>query len=76
MESKRKLFAARRQVGTPLGWDIPPNALQFSGVMTTGKYGDLFQGKLDGEDVVIRTLRPDAGEAGKDALDRELAILW
>ena len=76
IEMKRALMAARRLAHPVLGWEVPAQALRFSKVLGSSCYGDIFQGRLDGQEVLIKTLKPDCGQAARDAFDRELSVLW
>ena len=71
----KELVTRRRQTNDPLGWDIPSSALHFTKVIGMSKYGDIFQGNLDGQDVAIKTLRPDSTVIASNAFKRELDIL-
>ena len=68
-------MAARKRMNSILGWDVPSSALRFSKVLGVGKYGDIFQGEMDGTEVAVRTLKPDIGQVSREAFDRELDIL-
>lgn len=71
----RELVSRRRKTNDPLGWDIPSSALHFTKVIGMSKYGDIFQGNLDGQEVAIKTLRPDSTLSANNAFRRELDIL-
>ena len=71
----RELVTRRRQTGNPFGWDIPSTALHFTKVLGMSKYGDIFQGHLDGQEVAIKTLKPDCTVTAKNSFKRELDIL-
>lgn len=71
----RELVARRRATGNPLGWDVPSSAIHFSKIIGCSKYGDIIQGTLDGQDVAIKTLKPDIGLNEKKSFKRELDIL-
>ena len=71
----RELVSRRKATGNPLGWDVPTSALQFNKVFGVSKYGDVFRGQLDGQEVAIKSLKPDASVFAKDSFRRELNIL-
>ena len=71
----KELVSKRRQTGNPLGWDVPASALHFAKVLGMSRYGDVFRGQLDGQEVAIKTLKPDGAIIAKDCFQRELNIL-
>ena len=72
---KKKIQDARKQTGSILGWDIPFSALKFSTALGPCKYGEVFQGTMDDNEVAVKTLKPDGGEMARESFDRELDIL-
>lgn len=72
----KEIVARRKTTGNPLGWDVPTSALQFNKVVGTSRYGDVFHGQLDSQEVAIKSLKPDASPLAKDSFKRELNILW
>ena len=73
--NKKDIIAARKRVGSILGWDVPFSMLKFRTALGSCKYGEVFGGFLDEEDVVIKTLKPDCGEKARECFNRELEIL-
>ena len=71
----KEVVAKRKATGNPLGWDVPTSALQFNKVVGTSRYGDVFKGQLDGQEVAIKSLRPDASVFARESFRRELSIL-
>jgi serine/threonine protein kinase len=71
----KELVTRRRQTEDPLGWDIPSSAIHFIKVIAMSKYGDVLQGNLDGQDVAIKTLKPDSNAECNESFKRELDIL-
>ena len=71
----RKLIYCRHQTGIPQGWDIPTTAIHYSRVLSICKYGDIFFGRFDGNNVAIKTLKPDCSAGAREAFKRELDIL-
>lgn len=49
--------------------------LKFMTAFGTCKYGEVFGGSMNDEDVVIKTLKPDGGEMARECFDRELDLL-
>ena len=76
LEWKARLVASRKTTGSILGWEVPPSSLQFSQLLRVGRYGDIFQGRMDGREVAVKTRRPDVAQGARDAFDRELELLW
>ena len=74
-DKKSQLIAARKATGSIVGWDVPASCLKFSAVLGKGRFGDIFVGQMDGQEVVVKVLQPDCGTEGKFAFDRELEIL-
>ena len=74
-EKKSKLVASRKATGSIVGWDVPASSLKFSAVLGKGRFGDIFIGQMDGQEVLVKVLQPDCGTEGKFAFDRELDIL-
>ena len=74
-EKKAQLIAGRKATGSIIGWDVPASCLKFSAVLGKGRFGDIFIGQMDGQEVVVKVLQPDCGTEGKMAFDRELDIL-
>ena len=72
---KRDILAARKRAGSILGWDVPFSMLKFTTALGTCKYGEVFGGFLDEEEVVIKTLKPDCGVKARESFDRELDLL-
>ena len=75
LEKKSQLIDARKATGSIVGWDVPASCLKFSAVLGKGRFGDIFIGQMDGQEVVVKVLQPDCGTEGKFAFDRELEIL-
>lgn len=76
LEQKQLMMAARCRAHPVLGWEVPAQTLHFSKLLSKGRYGDIFQGKMDGHEVMIKTVKPDCGQVSRDEFDRELAVLW
>lgn len=75
MEKKALIIASRRETGTVMGWDVPSSCLMFSQVHDKGRFGDIFVGRMDNRDVMVKIVRPDCNQEAKCAFDRELDIL-
>lgn len=75
LEKKAEIVKSRREVGTVMGWDVPSSSLKFSLVQDKGKFGDIFVGQMDGQEVTVKVVRPDCNQEAKCAFDRELDIL-
>ncbi len=75
MESKARIVQSRHDVGTVMGWDVPASCLKFSLVQGKGRFGDIFVGRMDEEEVTVKVMRPDCNQEAKCAFDRELDIL-
>ena len=72
----KDIVARRKATGNPLGWDVPTSALQFNKGVGSSRYGDIFRGQLDGQEVAIKSLKPDVSVLAREAFRRELNILW
>ena len=72
---KKELQAARQKTSTILGWDVPFSALKFSTALSSCKYGEVFRGMMDDQEVAVKTLKPDGGEVARESFDRELDLL-
>lgn len=72
---KQEICSARKKTGSLLGWDVPFSMLKFRTALGMCKYGEVFGGTLDGNEVVIKTLKPDGGEVWRESFDRELDLL-
>lgn len=75
LEKKAQIVSSRRKVGTVMGWDVPSSSLKFSWVQDKGKFGDIFVGQMDGQEVTVKVVRPDCNQEAKCAFDRELDVL-
>ncbi len=74
-EKKASIVVSRRSIGSVLGWDLPSSSLKFSLVQDKGRFGDIFIGRMDDQDVLIKIVRPGCNQEAKNAFDRELDIL-
>ena len=68
-------MTARRKTRSILGWDVPFSMVRFKTALGACRYGEVFGGCLDDEEVVIKTLKPDCGGVAREGFDRELDIL-
>ena len=75
LEKKQQVIASRRGVGTVMGWDVPSSCLKFSVLQEKGKYGDIFVGRMDDRNVLVKIVQPGCNQAAKCSFDRELEIL-
>ena len=75
VQRKTQIIASRKEVGTVQGWDVPSSSLKFSLLQSKGKFGDVFLGRMDEQDVMVKVVQPDCNQEAKCAFDRELDIL-
>ena len=75
MEKKTQIIASRKALGSVMGWDVPSSFLKFTQVRDKGRFGDVFVGRMDDQDVTVKVVRPDCNQNTKHAFDRELDIL-
>ena len=75
LERKSQIIASRRAVGTVMGWDVPSSCLKFSLLQEKGKYGDIFVGRMDDRNVLVKIVQPGCNQESKCSFDRELEIL-
>lgn len=72
---KHQITASRKTTGSVMGWDVPPSCIKFSLVQDKGKFGDIFIGRMNDQDVTVKVVRPDCDQQAKQAFDTELDIL-
>lgn len=75
LQRKAQVVAARRGMGSVMGWDVPASSLKFSLVQNKGRFGDIFLGRMDEREVRVKVVQPDCKQEAKCAFDRELDIL-
>lgn len=75
MQRKAEVIVSRKEVGTVMGWDVPPSCLKFSLLQDKGRFGDIFLGRMDDREVMVKVVQPDCNQEAKSAFDRELDIL-
>ena len=75
MERKFQIIASRREIGSVVGWDVPSSSLKFSLLKEKGMYGDIFVGRMDDRNVLVKIVQPGCNQEAKCSFDRELEIL-
>lgn len=75
LEKKAQIVASRREIGTVMGWDVPSSCLKFSLLQEKGKFGDIFVGRMDDRNVLVKIVQPGCNQEAKCSFDRELEIL-
>ena len=75
LEKKAQIVTSRRATNSVMGWDVPSSSLKFSLVQDKGRFGDIFIGRMDNQDVMVKIVHPDCNKEAKCAFDRELDIL-
>ncbi len=75
LKSKSRIIASRKELGTVMGWDVPSSCLKFSLLQEKGKFGDIFVGRMDDQNVLVKIVQPGCNQEAKCSFDRELEIL-
>ena len=75
LSKKQEIQSARQKASSVLGWDVPFSSLKFSVALGSCKYGEVFRGMMDEQEVAVKTLKPDGGEIARESFDRELNLL-
>ena len=75
VSKKGEIQSARQKASSVLGWDVPFSSLKFSVALGSCKYGEVFRGMMDKQEVAVKTLKPDGGEVARESFDRELNLL-